>query len=404
MKPANNPGPVELIAIASILMATIALSIDVMLPALGEMAAEFGVVDENRRQWVIIALFIGLAFGQLILGPLSDKIGRRSAITLGAILFLCGGLVCATSSTFEGLVAGRILQGIGAAGPRIVTVALIRDRFEGAAMARVMSVIMGVFIMVPVLAPSMGQVLLSVMSWRGLFGTLSVVCVVGAGWLLLRQPETLVEKRDLKPSVLRAAIGEVLGNSRTMAFTLAGGFCYGGLMGYINSSQQLFQDLYQVGDLYAVLFGGAAAFISTATLTNAYLVRRFSMDKICIVAIGLLVAWSLVCLVFMLGVAHQPHLWQFMVFNCPALFLLGLTFGNFNAIALERLGHIAGLAAAVTASVLTLVGVIVAGMVGLYFNMSPYPIFFDYAASGAAALVLMLLPTAQDKQTGLTVS
>lgn len=198
MKPTQNPGRSELIAIATVLMATIALSIDVMLPALGDMASEFGVTDSNRRQLVIITLFLGLAFGQLIFGPLSDAIGRRPSITLGAVLFATGGLICALSSTFEGLIAGRVLQGIGAAGPRIVMVALIRDRFEGAAMARVMSIIMGIFIMVPVLAPSVGQVLLVFMPWRGLFGLLSVICLSGATWLLLRQPETLVQRRPLE--------------------------------------------------------------------------------------------------------------------------------------------------------------------------------------------------------------
>ena len=199
----KQPGRPEFIAMATVLMATIALSIDVMLPALGEMATEF-IVESNQRQLVIVVLFLWLAAGQLVFGPLSDSVGRRPAITLGAVLFAIGGLVCAMAPTFEVLIAGRLLQGIGAAGPRIVTVALIMDRFEGAAMARVMSIIMGIFIMVPVLAPSLGQFLLLVMPWRGLFILLSVICMSGTVWLLLRQPETLSEKRPLRPRVFAA--------------------------------------------------------------------------------------------------------------------------------------------------------------------------------------------------------
>lgn len=398
MPTAKQPSHSEFIAIAAVLMATIALSIDVMLPALGEMASEFGV-QSNQRQLVIVALFIGFAVGQLIFGPLSDHIGRRPAITLGACLFAVGGLVCAMAPTFEVLIAGRVLQGVGGAGPRIVTVALMRDRFEGAAMARVMSIIMGIFIMVPVLAPSLGQGLLLIIEWRSLFTLMSVICVGGTVWLLLRQPETMTQSRRFSAKRLIAEIVEVLRDKRAMAFTVSGGLCYGALMGYINSSQQLFQDTYNVGNLYAVLFGAAAIFISAATLTNARLVKHIPMARICVLAVMALIFWSLLFMILMMVLGGLPPLWLFMAANCPALFLLGLTFGNFNAIALERLGHIAGLAAAVTASVLTLVGVIAAGAIGLSYNMTLYPIFLGYAVCGAAALSLMLLPSIQKTES-----
>ncbi|WP_308916324.1 MFS transporter [Jannaschia sp. LMIT008] len=296
-RPATQPSRPEFVAIATVPMATIALAIDVMLPALGDMASEFGVED-NKRQFVIAALFLGLAFGQLIFGPLSDGIGRRPAITAGAALFAIGGAVCATATTFEGLIAGRLLQGVGAAGPRIVTVALIRDRFEGAAMGRIMSIIMGVFIMVPVLAPSVGQGLLRILDWRDLFTLLSVICVGGTAWLLLRQPETLPERRPFRIGPFADAVAEVLRDGKAMAFTMAGGLCYGALMGYVNSSQQLFQETYVAGDSYSLLFGAAAAFISAATLTNARMVGQIAMDRICMWAVGSLLVWSLFVLAF----------------------------------------------------------------------------------------------------------
>ena len=241
MQPKKHPDGPEFIAMATVLMATIALSIDVMLPVLGEIASEFRV-ESNQRQLVIVALFVGLAAGQLVFGPMSDSIGRRPAITIGAVFFAFGGLICAMATTFETLLAGRLLLGCGAAGPRIVTVALIRDRCEGARMARVMSIIKCIFIMVPVLAPSLGLALLLVMPWRGLFTLLSVICVCGALWLLARQPETILEKHPFRIRSFLASVLEVLADRRAIAFTLAGGLCYGALMGYINSSQQHFQD------------------------------------------------------------------------------------------------------------------------------------------------------------------
>ncbi|MEM0908508.1 MAG: multidrug effflux MFS transporter [Pseudomonadota bacterium] len=372
-------------------MATIALSIDVMLPALGEIASEFGIAHDNRRQLVIVTLFVGLAAGQLIFGPLSDAIGRRPAITVGAVIFAVGGGVCALSSTFEGLIAGRLLQGFGAAGPRIVTVALMRDRFEGRAMAQVMSIIMGTFIMVPVLAPSLGQALLVFMSWRGLFGFLSVVCLLGTVWLLLRQPETHVDRQRLGAKTLKIAARQVVTDRCAMAYTLAGGFCYGALMGYIGSSQQLFQETYRVGDLYVILFGVSAAFVSAATFTNSILVKHVTMEGICVVAVGALVAWSAAYLAIILAAGSLPPLWAFMLFNCPALFMLGLTFGNFSAIALQHLGHIAGLAAAMTASLLTLVGVVGAALIGFSFDGTVVPIVLGYLLSGLIAVALMRL-------------
>jgi DHA1 family bicyclomycin/chloramphenicol resistance-like MFS transporter len=390
MMRAKAPGRTELVAIAAILMATVALSIDIILPALGEVASELGIADNNQRQWIVTTLFLGLTAGQLFFGPLSDAVGRRPSIVMGVAVFVLGSLICALAPSFEVMMVGRVVQGLGAAGPRIVTVALIRDRFEGREMARVMSVIMGVFIMVPVLAPLVGQALL--MPWRGLFGVLSAICLGGGAWLLLRQPETLGEPQPLQVGRLLAASHEVLTSARPMAYTLAGGCCYGALMGYVNSSQQLFQDLFRVGDLYALVFGASAAFISAATLVNAQLVRHYGMERICILAVAALLAWSVTFLLILGAVGNPPPLWLWMLYNCPVLFLLGLTFGNFNAIALRDLGHIAGLASAVVASLTTALNLFIAAVIGLSFDMTTRPIIMGYVAFGALALGFMLLP------------
>jgi DHA1 family bicyclomycin/chloramphenicol resistance-like MFS transporter len=392
----------ELIAVFAILMATVALSIDVMLPALGDMATELSFAEGNARQWVIILVFLGLSAGQLIFGPLSDAIGRKPAIAIGAGLFTLGSLGCALSTSFEMLLLFRFLQGLGAAGPRLVTIAMIRDRFSGAEMARVLSIIMGIFIMVPVLGPTIGQGLLFLMPWRGLFAVIAAVCVIGVVWLSFRQPETLATRRPLRFHILAAALREVITDRRAMAFTGAAGLCYGAVMGYVNASQQVFQEIYAAGDLYAPLFGAAAAFISAATITNSRLVRRIPMERICRHAVQALTGWSALFAIVLTLTDGLPSLWLFMGFNAVALFFLGLTFGNFQSIALENLGHVAGLASAVTMSLTNLVGMATAGLIGLRLADTLWPLAIGFALSGVLANALMGLAAPRAKGNART--
>ncbi len=380
----------EFVAMGAVLMCVVALSIDIMLPSLGTLAEDLGAADGNRRQWVLTVLLIGLTTGQLFFGPISDAVGRRPAILTGVAGFITGSLICAAATTFEMMLVGRALQGFSAAGPRTVMVALIRDRFEGPTMARVISIIMGIFVLVPVLAPAVGQALLLVMHWRGLFVVLAAVSLTGGLWLLARQPETLLQRRKLGVVQFLRAVGEVLSNRRAVSYTLASACCYGAMMGYIISSQQIFQDLYRVGEAYAVLFGVSAVFISAATLLNARLVKTLSMEGICIWAAALSTLWSVGFLLFVL-VAGLPPLWVWMVVNGPILFLLGLPIGNFNAIALQDLGHVAGLAAALVASATTGFSLVISAGIGLLFDMTVVPVVAGYTIFSGAALVLILL-------------
>jgi MFS transporter, DHA1 family, multidrug resistance protein len=282
----------EFIAMASVLMSLVALSIDAILPALGEIAADFGVEEGNRRQWTITALFVGLSLGQLLYGPLSDSWGRKPAIHLGLAVFAVGSLLSTFASSFEMMLAGRLLQGFGAAGPRIVTVAMVRDRFAGNGMARIMSLIISVFVLVPILAPALGQMVLWYMPWRGLFLVVLGVGLFGGAWLALRQEDTLKHKRPFSMAPLWAAAREVLQTRRSITYTLAGGCCYGALMGYVNSSQQVFQGIYGTGEWYTFYFGACAVFISAATLTNSAIVARYGSELICRTAILVQTIWA----------------------------------------------------------------------------------------------------------------
>jgi DHA1 family bicyclomycin/chloramphenicol resistance-like MFS transporter len=382
------PANPAFVATACALMALVSLSIDAILPGLDTLAADLGAGHGNRRQWVITALFLGLAVGQMVWGPLSDSWGRRKSILLGLAIFTAGSLVSAGAQSFEAMLAGRLIQGFGVAGPRIVTVAMIRDRFDGVAMARLMSLIMSIFILVPILAPFLGQMVLLAASWRVLFlGVMAFGLAAGAA-LVLTVPERRVARPRLNPRRILVEAGTVLRHRRAMAVTLAGGATYGALMGYVNSSQQVFQDLFGTGPLYTVYFGAAAVFIAAATLANRRLLNFFGMQTVCLAALAGQTVWAAVFLLAELATGGLG-LAAFMLFICATLFALGLTFGNFNAMALQDFGAVAGVAAAVQATVTTLGSLVVAAVIGNLYDGSLVPMIGGFVVCGLAALALL---------------
>ena len=272
----------EFVALMAFSMSMVALSIDAMLPAFPDMARDLQVSGANDIQLVISLLFTGLAFGQLFYGPLSDSIGRKPAIYLGFVLFILGSLLSMLSTDFHVMLAGRLLQGIGAAGPRTVTVALIRDRFHGSDMARVMSFIMTVFILVPIFAPALGQLILLFAGWRTIFAAFVLLAVVAMVWLGLRQTETLdVDRR--KPFTLRnvaEAFLVVISNRVTVVYTLVAGCVSGAFLSYLNTSQQIFQVQYGLGLKFPLYFAILAVAVGFASLLNGRLVMRLGMHAL----------------------------------------------------------------------------------------------------------------------------
>ena len=385
------PGRIEFIAICAILMSSIALAIDIMLPALGEIATAFALEHDNDRQLVIVMVFIGLTLGQLIFGPCSDSIGRKAMIITGLGIFCLGSILSAVAQSFEMLLIARAMQGFGAAGPRIVTVAMIRDRFQGQKMAQILSVITGIFILVPVVAPSIGQVLLFLMPWRALFAVLAFIGLLGGSWLALRQKETLTEPVAFSLSSYCQSFVKVVNSRICMTYAVVGALCYGALMGYINTSQQLFQDMYGLGEQYALWFGASAAFISLSTFVNARLVSSYKLGFLCFWAISLLVVWSLTFLLYFETGGYKPEVVIWMIFNCISLFLLGMVFGNFHAIALSKMGDIAGFASAVVGSVNSALSLAIAWVIGASFNGTIESIVQGYFLCGLVALVLIII-------------
>jgi DHA1 family bicyclomycin/chloramphenicol resistance-like MFS transporter len=272
----------EFVALMAFTMSLVALSIDAMLPAFPQMTQDLQVAQANDIQLVVSMLFIGLAIGQLFYGPLSDSIGRKPAIYIGFVLFILGSLLSMSASDFSTMLAGRLLQGIGAAGPRTVAVALIRDRFHGSEMARVMSFIMTVFILVPIFAPALGQAILIFAGWRSIFGAFVVLALSTLVWLSLRQAETLA-KDQRRPFTLRnvkAALLEVMKSRMAMIYMLVAGCISGAFLSYLNTSQHIFQVQYGLGTQFPIYFGVLAVAVGIASLLNSRLVMRFGMHAL----------------------------------------------------------------------------------------------------------------------------
>ena len=379
----------EFVALIALTFSLIAMSIDSMLPALGQIAADLNARDPNDRQLVLTAFFGGMTFGQIFYGPLSDSTGRKPAMYTGIAFFIAGGLVCAFTTNFTVMVLARIMQGFGAAGPRIVAMAMVRDLHSGRAMARVMSFVMAVFILVPMLAPSAGQLVLLIADWRTIFFGLVIIGVIDFLWLWLRQPETLAPK-DRAPlsiaNILRAA-REAVSNRVTFGYTIATGFVFGAFISYLGTSQQIFQEQYGTGKLFSLYFGILAAGIGAASITNARLVMRFGMRNLSKWALRSAATLTLAFIPFAWLLGGHPPLWLFVAVMTVLFFFNGLLFGNYNALAMEPMGHIAGVASAVIGSLSSLIAVLVGTPIGRFYDGTVIPVISGFALMALLAIV-----------------
>jgi DHA1 family bicyclomycin/chloramphenicol resistance-like MFS transporter len=391
---AGSEGPAtvgaEFIALVALTTSLVAMSIDTMLPALGAMATELGAAHTNDRQLVLSAFFGGLSVGQLLYGPISDSTGRKPALFFGIGLFIVGNLVCALSHRFDLLLAGRALAGFGAAGPRIVSTALVRDVYAGRGMARVMSFVSTVFILVPVLAPTIGQGVLAISTWRAIFWGLALIAVLNWLWFVLRQPETLPVQRRVPFALRTIARGalEVFKTPITLGYMLATGIIFAAFISYLATAQQIFQEQYQVGKLFPVFFGMLAAAIGVASFVNGRLVMRLGMQRLSRVALSCECTLSTTAFVGAWLWHGHPPLAALMGYLLACFFFNGILFGNFNARAMEPMGHIAGVAAAVTGSVSTMVALAIGTPFGRAYDGTVLPLIAGYMTCGLLALAV----------------
>jgi DHA1 family bicyclomycin/chloramphenicol resistance-like MFS transporter len=380
----------EFVALMAFSMSLVALSIDAMLPAFPDMVRDLQVSGTNDIQLSISLLFVGLAAGQLFYGPLSDSIGRKPAIYMGFVLFIAGSLLSMVAASFHLMLIGRLLQGIGAAGPRVVSVALIRDRFHGSEMARVMSFIMTVFILVPIFAPALGQGILFFAGWRTIFGSFVLLAVMTMLWLGLRQTETL-PKEQRKPFTLRnikAGYREVLLSRVSVVYTLVAGCVSGAFLGYLNSSQQIFQVQYELGTQFPLYFAVLAIAVGCASLLNSQLVMRFGMHALANRALWMMLLLSCLFLLLVWLTDGHPPLWLFMVVCLALFFCVGVLFGNLNSIAMEPLGHVAGTGAAAVGSFSTVMAVVLSFLIGRAYDGSLFPMAIGFVGLTLIAVLL----------------
>ena len=375
---------IEFVPLIALLMSLVALSTDAMLPALPLIGQDLGVQRPNETQYVVTALFIGLGIGQLFFGPLSDTIGRRRAIFAGLTVFIIGCLASVFASSFEMMIVGRILQGIGASGPRIVTMAVVRDQYSGKQMARILSFVMAVFILVPAIAPLLGQVIMWIGGWRSIFTTFLIIAATALIWFLLRHPETLQpsHRRPLSLKLMGEAIGEILRIRSTIAYTLAIGLVFAPFVGYLSSAQQIFQVAYSTGNLFPLYFGVLALAVGVGSVANDKLLIRYGMHQIVISAAILATLASLVALIVLFFFGGLPPLWIFMTYMLVVFVFMGAIFGNLNALAMHPLGHIAGVGAALISSIATFISVSFGTVIGQTFDGTVYYLVGSFALFG----------------------
>ncbi len=392
----------EFVALMALLTSTVAFSIDAMLPALPTIGQELSPENPARGQLIITSFVFGLGMGTLICGPVSDAFGRKSVLLAGLTLYLLGAVMAVWAPTIETLLAARFLQGLGAAAPRVVATAMVRDLYSGRHMARVTSFIMTVFVLVPALAPSVGAGIIWLSDWRMVFFSFVAFGLVSGLWLMLRQPESLPPERR-RPLHLRSlgrAVVEIVTNPAVMVYVLALTFAFAPLFAWLSNLPMIFDDVYGRASTFHFWFAATALIAGTAAIANAKLVLKLGMKKIATWAFAWQAGVSILALLLMQTGLPAP--WDFALFfafMCTAFFSIGLTFGNLNALALQPLGHMAGIGASVVMSLSTIGAALIAVPISLAYDGTPMPLIFGMILCAITSLALMLIArrVAQDE-------
>jgi DHA1 family bicyclomycin/chloramphenicol resistance-like MFS transporter len=388
----------EFIVLMAAIMSVVALSIDAMLPALGVIGADLGIQNPNHAQFIISAIFGGMAVGQLVCGPLSDALGRKRLLIGSFLLYLVGTFICWSAQSLEQMLIGRVIQGFAAAGPYVSTLSIVRDCYSGYAMARIMSLVMMIFIMVPVVAPTLGQLMLRIGSWQTVFSLLFFYALAVLSWVILRLQETLPAAKRVAFSAknIRHGAFTVLSNRTTVGYMICAGLVFGALLGYLNSCLQIFQTIYQAGDTFALYFGALAFTLGISSLLNSQLVERFGPRAICIAAITAMVTSS--ALMLALQFLLTTPLWLFMLYAAAIFFCFGLLFGNLNALAMEPMGDIAGIASALIGALSSVISISAGTFIGQLFNQTLIPLIGGFLVLSVLALLVIFAvrPSAED--------
>lgn len=349
------------------------------------------ITDPNHAQYLISYLFAGLVVGQFLYGPISDSFGRKKLIYIGIFLFLFGCFLSLVATSFDAMLIGRFIQGAGIASTRVLTMAMVRDQYSGNEMGKIMSLITMVFIIVPALAPSLGQLILLAGDWHLIFYVFIVISLIGVLWLGIRQPETLPKSERKPASVERLlqAVKIVVTTRATMGYTVTSGLIFGAFIGYLLSSQQIFAVIFDSEEYFPLYFGMLAIFIGCSSFINSRLVENFGMRRLCFSSLKTL---TIVTLIFSLTVFFfngTPSLPVFMFFMICIFMCVGILFGNFNSLAMEEVGHVAGVATAVVTSIQNIISLAFGSLIGATFNNTLYPISIGFLCLSVLSLLTM---------------
>ena len=381
----------EFVVVIASIMALNPLAMDMMLPALPDIASTFHITDANRPQEVLSTFLIGFGIGQFIMGPLSDRFGRRPVLVDGMVLYGIASLIAVTAQSFETLLLARALQGLGTSATRVIATSIVRDCYAGRRMATVMSLAMMVFIAVPVVAPSFGEAVMLLTEWRGIFIVLTVYGALALAWSAWRMPETLApgEQKSLAlPDVLRA-FRQTVTTRQTIGYAIAAGFVQGALFAFVFISQQVFVDIFKLGRYFPLAFAAAAVGVAAAGFLNARFVGRIGMR---IMSHAALIGFVAVAAITMAAAyLHALPLWLFMPLSSLMMFTFGLMTANFTALAMEPQGHIAGTASSLYGSITTLLGIGIGTVIGQDFNGTLLPVATGFFICALAALAIVAL-------------
>ncbi len=381
----------EFIALMASLMSIVALAIDALLPALNFIGFTIGTTETADNQLLITMIFLGLGIGPLLFGPISDTVGRKPIVFLGFGIFIIASFICVSATSLEVMVFGRILQGIGLSAPRTISIAMVRDTFSGDYMARIMSFITVVFILVPIVAPALGQFVLNHYNWQAIFYIQLVFSIIISFWFWKRQPETLLIENRVKFTryVFVSGLKEILNSKSTVGFTIISGFITGSFMVYLSTSQHIFQEQYLLMDEFPYIFAGLAIAIGSATFLNGTLVIKYGMEKLVTIALLTFFSVSLLYVILFYNTSN-PSIVILLIFFGLQFFSIGFLFGNLRALAMQPIGHIAGIGAAITGFISTIMAVPISIFIGKFTSTTALPIFIGFSICGFLSVLLLL--------------
>ncbi|WP_418603342.1 multidrug effflux MFS transporter [Hwangdonia sp.] len=388
----NNTYKFEFVALMASLMSIVALSIDALLPALPEIGYDLGVTNPADKQLLITMIFLGLGFGQLLFGPLSDSFGRKPIVYIGFLVFIVASIICVTTKSFEVMILGRILQGFGLSSPRSLSMSMIRDSFSGNYMAKILSIVVMFFILVPVVAPTLGQLLLYLFNWKSIFHFNLIFGVLIMLWFWLRQPETLPQSKRIKfnSRLFIDGVKEFFKYKEAVAFTMVSGFITGSFLVYLSTSQQIFQEQYNLAEMFPYIFASLAISVGLATFLNSRFVVKYGMLKIAFVSC---IAYALISVLYVVlfSSGENPSITVLLSFFALQFFAVGFLFGNLRALAMQPLGHIAGIGAALNGFVSTVMAVPIANYIGGFVTTSVLPLFIGFSIFGVLSLLVFII-------------